>query len=91
MTRFGYVMTTSFAVTAVGVLSYLPVAPKLIWNASASVPLGLYSIAPARHLKVTDLVAVETPLQLVRPLKILFIDVHHGTFRVEALGAMGTR
>ena len=61
MTRFGYVMTTSFAVLAVGVLSFLPVAPKLIWNASASVPLGLYSIAPARHLEVTDLVAVETP------------------------------
>ena len=40
MTRFGYVMTTSFAVLAVGVLSFLPVAPKLIWNASASVPLG---------------------------------------------------
>ena len=61
MTRFGYVMTTSLAVLAVGGLSRLPVAPKLIWNASASVPLGLYSIAPAHHLEVTDLVAVETP------------------------------
>ncbi len=61
MTRFGYVMTTSLAVLAVGVLSFIPVTPKLIWNASASVPLGLYSIAPARHLEVTDLVAVETP------------------------------
>ncbi|HLG45880.1 MAG TPA: S26 family signal peptidase, partial [Reyranella sp.] len=61
MTRFGYVMTTSLTVLAVGGLSCLPVAPKLIWNASASVPLGLYSIAPARHVEVTDLVAVETP------------------------------
>jgi conjugative transfer signal peptidase TraF len=61
VTRFGYVMTTYFAVTTVCVLSFLPVAPKLIWNASASVPLGLYSIEPARHLDVTDLVAVETP------------------------------
>ncbi|MTW14960.1 S26 family signal peptidase [Rhodoplanes serenus] len=61
MTRLGYVMTTSLAVVAVGVLSFLPVTPRLIWNASASVPLGLYSIAPARHLEVTDLVAVETP------------------------------
>lgn len=61
MTRFGYVMTTYFAAMVVGVLSFLPVAPKLIWNASASVPLGLYSIEPARHLEVADLVAVATP------------------------------
>jgi conjugative transfer signal peptidase TraF len=61
VTRFGYVMTTYFAVMPVCVLSFLPVAPKLVWNASASVPLGLYSIEPARHLEVTDLVAVETP------------------------------
>jgi conjugative transfer signal peptidase TraF len=61
VTRFGYVMTTYFAVMVIGVLSFLPVAPKLIWNASASVPLGLYSIEPARHLEVTDLVAVATP------------------------------
>ena len=61
MTRFGYVMTTYFAVMSVGVFSFLPVAPKLIWNASASVPLGLYSIEPARHLEITDLVAVHTP------------------------------
>ncbi len=61
MTRLGYVMTTSLAVVAVGVLSILPVTPRLIWNASASVPLGLYSIEPARHLEVTDLVAVRTP------------------------------
>jgi conjugative transfer signal peptidase TraF len=61
VTRFGYVMTTYFAVMAVGVLSFLPAAPKLIWNASASVPLGLYSIEPAQNLELTDLLAVNTP------------------------------
>jgi conjugative transfer signal peptidase TraF len=61
VTRFGYVMTTYFAVMTVGVFAVLPVAPKLIWNASASVPLGLYSIEPARHLQITDLVALEAP------------------------------
>lgn len=60
MTRFGYVMTTYFVVTAFGVFSFLPAVPKLIWNACASVPLGLHSIEPARHLEVTDLVAIET-------------------------------
>jgi conjugative transfer signal peptidase TraF len=61
VTRFGYVMTTYCAVMTVCVLSFVQVVPKLIWNVSASVPLGLYSIEPARHLEVTDLVAVEAP------------------------------
>lgn len=61
MTRFGYVMTTYLTVMAVGVLSFLPVTPRIIWNASASVPLGFYSLEPARHLEITDLVAIRAP------------------------------
>jgi conjugative transfer signal peptidase TraF len=61
MTRFGYVMTTYFSALSVAILSFIPVAPKLIWNASASLPIGLYTIAPAQHLEVTDLVAVDPP------------------------------
>ncbi|MCK9549343.1 S26 family signal peptidase [Aquamicrobium sp.] len=36
-------------------------APRLIWNASASVPIGLYAIAPATAIEVGDLVAVQPP------------------------------
>ena len=61
MTRFGYVMTTYFCVLAIGGLSFVHVAPRLIWNASASTPIGLYAIHPAEHLEVTDLVAVGAP------------------------------
>jgi conjugative transfer signal peptidase TraF len=61
MNRFGYVMTTYLAVLTIGGLSFVHVAPKLIWNASASVPIGLYTIRPARHLDVTDLVAIDAP------------------------------
>jgi len=61
MTRFGYVMTTYFSVLAIGGLSFLPITPKLIWNASASTPIGLYAIQPAENLAVADLVAVNTP------------------------------
>src|ERR1700688_4380977 len=61
MNRFGYVMTTYLSVLAIGGLSFVHVAPKLIWNASASVPIGLYAIRPARHLNVTDLVALDAP------------------------------
>lgn len=36
-------------------------APKLIWNVSASVPIGLYSVMPAGQLQITDLVLVKPP------------------------------
>ena len=61
MTRFGYVMTTYFAVMLIGGLSFIHIAPKLIWNASASTPIGLYSVDRSPRLDVTDLVAVAAP------------------------------
>lgn len=36
-------------------------APRLIWNASLSVPVGLYAVAPAAAIEVGDLVAVQPP------------------------------
>ena len=36
-------------------------APRFIWNASPSVPIGLYGIAPAAAIEVGDLVAVLPP------------------------------
>jgi conjugative transfer signal peptidase TraF len=35
--------------------------PRYIWNASNSVPIGLYRVAPAGKLIVTELVAVQPP------------------------------
>jgi conjugative transfer signal peptidase TraF len=61
MTRFGMVMTTYFATLAVGLSSFLHPTPKLIWNASASVPIGLYAVRPARVLHVAELVVVVPP------------------------------
>ena len=61
MTRFGYIRTTTFAVLVFGALSLVPIGPKLVWNASASAPVGLYTIDPSAALEVTDLVAVEAP------------------------------
>lgn len=37
--------------------------PRFIWNASASVPIGLYRIAPLDRIKVADLVSVQPPEQ----------------------------
>ena len=70
MTRFGYVMTTSVAVLLIGALSLVHVAPRLVWNASASAPIGLYSIAASTPLEVTDLVAVDAPEPLATFLSV---------------------
>lgn len=35
--------------------------PLYIWNASASVPIGLYRLRPAQQFHVTELVAVQPP------------------------------
>src|SRR3546814_3179857 len=61
MSRFGYVMTSYVGVLLVVILSVVSFAPKLIWNASASTPIGLYAIGAPGALKVTELVAVRPP------------------------------
>jgi conjugative transfer signal peptidase TraF len=40
--------------------------PRLIWNASASVPIGLYAVDPPRAPKVADLVVVSPPASLAQ-------------------------
>jgi len=40
--------------------------PILIWNASASVPIGLYYVKPEERLEVTDLVVVTPPEPVAR-------------------------
>ncbi|QCI79822.1 S26 family signal peptidase [Hankyongella ginsenosidimutans] len=64
MTRFGYVMVTYFSVMGFAAASFVPTSPRLVWNASASVPIGLYELEPAGDLKIGDLVAFipEKPL-----------------------------
>ncbi len=61
MTRFGYVMVTYFATMGFAAASFISVPIKLIWNASASTPIGLYGIEPEPAPQVTDLVAVSPP------------------------------
>jgi len=58
MTRFGYVMVTYFATMGVAIASFVPMPLRLVWNASASVPIGLYDLDPPHHLAVGDMVAV---------------------------------
>lgn len=61
MTRFGWVMTTYLAMLGVGVSALFHPMPRLIWNASASVPIGLYAVHPPRTLRIAELVVVRPP------------------------------
>jgi conjugative transfer signal peptidase TraF len=59
-------------VAATGVLSSIAArpVPRFLWNASESVPIGLYRLHPAGGLAVTDLVAVLPP----EPLATILAD-----------------
>ncbi|WP_117191432.1 S26 family signal peptidase [Rhizobium terrae] len=61
MTRLSYAIVTTAAVSLLGIASVASFAPKLIWNASASTPIGLYAISPSDTFEATDLVAVDAP------------------------------
>lgn len=61
MTRFGYVMTTYFAMLGIGTLAFFHPAPRLIWNATASTPTGLYALHPLGSLHPLELVVVRPP------------------------------
>ena len=66
MTRFGFVMTTYTATLFVALTGVFHPAPKLLWNASASVPIGLYAVRRALPLYVGELVVVSPPEPLAQ-------------------------
>jgi len=61
MTRFGWVMATYTATLAISISSLFHPAPKLLWNASASAPIGLYAVRPAVRLQAGELLVVRPP------------------------------
>ncbi|MBL4918633.1 S26 family signal peptidase [Szabonella alba] len=61
MTRIRYVMVSAVSVLGIAIAGIAPTAPRLIWNASASVPIGFYTVALAERIDLSDLVAVLPP------------------------------
>ena len=53
--------TTMFGVSAAVFPLTTDPSPRLIWNASASVPIGLYVVKPANQLQLNNLVVVRLP------------------------------
>jgi conjugative transfer signal peptidase TraF len=56
------------ATTAVASTLGTKPAPRLVWNASESVPIGLYAVRPARRFITTDLVVAYAPEPLATSL-----------------------
>ena len=61
MTRIATLLATALSTVTVGTSAFVDPPTTLIWNASASAPIGLYSVQPADDLDVADLVAVAAP------------------------------
>ncbi|MFZ2870998.1 S26 family signal peptidase [Zavarzinia sp.] len=66
MSRAGLLVTASLAAAALVVPALHPMAPRLLWNASASTPIGLYLIRPGTPPAIGDIVAVAPPDALAR-------------------------
>ncbi len=64
MTRLGYIIATCLAATGVVAAAVIPMPTKLIWNATASAPIGFYTVEAAGAIEVPKLVAVLPPEQL---------------------------
>jgi conjugative transfer signal peptidase TraF len=50
-----------------------PPAPRLVWNASASAPLGLYRVVAGDRLRIGDMVVAEPP----QPIRMLAAQRHY--------------
>jgi type IV secretory pathway protease TraF len=64
MRRSATLITMSIAIVAQAFSVGAEPAPRLLWNASASVPIGLYSVEPVDQLAVTNLVVAMPPNSL---------------------------
>ena len=70
MTRHRTIIIALAAVATMALAMPLHTPRLLLWNASASVPVGLYWLRPAIHLHVGDLVAVQPSTPLARYLAV---------------------
>lgn len=66
MTRRRTLTVTVLAVLGIAAASAVKMPTKLIWNATASAPVGFYTLDPADRIEVPELVAVMPPEPLAR-------------------------
>lgn len=59
-------LTTGAALGLIAASAVIRSDPFVVWNASASVPIGFYAVTPIREPNVGDLVALRPPAPLER-------------------------
>lgn len=52
---------TGIGITLIGLTMAFPPAPRLVWNASASAPIGLYAVTPGASVDPGDMVIARVP------------------------------
>lgn len=72
MTRPGYATVALLGLLATAAPAFIRPRARLIWNATSSVPIGLYAIHPAGQLQIGELVVVSPPHALAE-----FLAVRH--------------
>lgn len=58
MKRILYLLAAATALATFGITTFSAMPMQLLWNATASAPIGLYAVGPADKLEVGDLVVV---------------------------------
>jgi conjugative transfer signal peptidase TraF len=66
MTRFVWLIAAFAAALSTTAAAFFHPLPRLIWNASASVPIGLYTVHPVGTIHVAELVVVRPPNALAQ-------------------------
>lgn len=57
---------TALSIAAIVLTSVIEPIPRLLWNASASVPRGLYAVAPIEPIERGDIVVARLPRRIAR-------------------------
>lgn len=55
------IAATGIFITLLGLTTAFHPAPRLVWNASASAPIGLYAVTPGALVEVGDMVIARVP------------------------------
>ncbi|WP_048649047.1 S26 family signal peptidase [Nitratireductor soli] len=91
MTRRRTLTVTALAVLTIGATSAIDAPTKLIWNGTASAPIGFYTVEAAERIDVPELVAIMPP----EPLAAFMVErgyVGHGVPLLKrVLGLPGQR
>lgn len=66
MTRCHILTATVLGVVGIAAASAVDWPTKLVWNATASAPIGFYTVAPPDPLEVPDLLVVRPPRRFAR-------------------------